>query len=289
MFTSVASFFSVTTQQGLYARIIDFSKQYVKPATIDLVEIFLISALTQGLISAGLNRFPFYTQNANILSSICLGFFGLIGPPSLYHKYIKNPFITQKLQDIIQNSQGNSQSMLVFRTTNDWNKSLENHQTLDNYQKLGKKYSIEILKVNSEAQLKSALELNNRKYDRIEFQAHASQTGIELAPQTNLTKSSKWILTWLDNHIKDNGIIGLDCCSTGKGHKNIALAISRACSGSTVYAATGSINGGWGTEYGEDTIPSFNDGLFWKGKDITRMYRNGAIVEESNEKNKKNA
>ncbi len=70
----------------------------------------------------------------------------------------------------------------------------------------------------------------------------------------------------------------LECCSAGKGEENIAREISRACPKATIYAAIDSIHVIVGADYEEDAIPAFNDGRCRKGKDITRIYRNGVSI-----------
>lgn len=271
---------SNSSMNGFYAKTINFVKQFAKPLSIDIFEMMLIpatctvAALAFDFLSKDLSCLKNKKfKNANLIKSFLITGFTIFGS-ILYHKSIKYPFIDQTRQEIVKNSKNKNKSALILFTKNDWNRGFSNHKQLEDYDKLAKNFAIDHLEISSEKELTSL----NKKYDAIYFYAHGNEESIHLASDVILTKKSNRVLKHLKRIIKDNGTIGLISCETAKGNTNIAKDISIACPNAFVYAPTDSIHALMGSEYDDNGTPCFNDGTYWKGKNITRVYKNGSDV-----------
>lgn len=287
--TSITDHITAPRTHGVYGRTINFTRQYLKPSKIDRIEILAI-LITVQFTTAILGKYTTsllldhsdisnsQISNKGFLIHATLAIILSIGYLKRHVERIKHPFIKKEIQYIIESSKKNKQSMLIFHTTCDPDGAFMNHHKLALYEKLAEKYSLEILEGFSKSEIQAAMEVNHKKYDRIDFHAHAGPQSIELAADAYLVKNSKRTLNWLNSHIQDGGIICLDGCSAGKGEENIARDISRACPKATIYAAKDTISGIVGVEYEDDAIPVFNNGMSCKGKDITRIYQNGISI-----------
>lgn len=263
--------------QNWYAKATHLAKQYIKPGTLDWTEVMVFPAILAAgqVFSTSLTRLPTFKE--------LIGAGVLLGAMFSYIKYLKFPFIKKEMQAVIESSKENDRTMLIFRSSlNDRYGVFTNHSSLDEYQKLGRNYSIDILETPSrEARHKAqeSLTAQNKKYDRIEFRVHGSQNCLELGPGDVVDRGAMSFFDWLNNRIKPGGLIVSQGCESAKGEGNIAERISYWCPKATIIASSATIHGIFGSKYDSNGIPSFNDGIFL-GKDTTRTYREGNLVQD---------
>ena len=277
---SLSSFFPALPQaQDLYAKAMHLAKQYIQPGTLDWIEL-----LGPGFVGAGyqvfLEGFSSLIRLPNLKE--CIMTVGALGTIALYQKYLKIPFIKREIQAVIESSKKNDQTVLIFRSFSaDWI-AFKTHSNLDKYQKLGKNFSIEVFESSSKQDRhysQDQLASQKKKYNRIDFHNHGSPDCLQLGPGDIISTGSIGFFEWLNDRIKPGGTIVLDVCQAGKGLENIARCISKFCPEATVLASSDDIHGYLGSEYDRHGTPSFNNGTFFKGKDITRIYRDGNLVK----------
>lgn len=268
--------------QGYYAKAVNFAKMYVKPRTLDAIEylfalnIPIASTLMAATQATGYS-FNFTSPKDLILGTALAASSMAVGIKSLitFQTQIKSPLIKHNMRDIIESSKPRLKSALIFRTTEDPYDMAMNHVAVSHFQKLAKKHSIEILDGSSKTEIQKRMLSNEKKYDKILIEAHATSESIVLAPDTLLTNNSHKTIKWLNDHIEYGGLIAIKGCSAGQGENNIAREISAGCPNATVYASSADIYALQGFDLDEEGIPAFNDGIILKGKDTTRIYRNG--------------
>lgn len=265
----------------------NLTKQHVSAKTLTTLEVLSslvatvasIASLSYLVIDSVITSIPL--SNTKILGGLAM--FGVTLLSLRRLKNIKPKLEQQALRTLTEASKTNHQSMLIFQSSSDHNGAFQVGipKKFNLFQRLAERYSIKILEITSKAQLQSEMGKNSTQYDRILFRAHGGPEGMRLAASTFLTQNSQRAFAWLNDHIKDNGIIELVSCSTGKGTENIARTISRACPKATVYAPGDQLHI-MGINYDESLMPSFNDySPFGKGKDITRVYKNGDLIAPS--------
>lgn len=267
-------------QQGFYARAVHLAKQYVNPGTLDWIEWLAAPAIPAvcQIFSEGFSCFTrLPTFKEWIVFGVSLGF-------SLLHmKCVKFPFIKQEIRSIIESSKENDRTMLIFSSSStDWNGAFKTHSQLDGYQKLGRNYSIEILESSSKRDRHEKLDSladQKKKYNRIDFKLHGNKECLRLGPEDEIYLNALGFFEWLRDSIKPGGTIVLEVCEAGKGLENIARRISQYCPEAIILASSADIHIFTGCEYDPQGIPSFNDSRYCKGKDTTRIYRNGSLVE----------
>lgn len=168
--------------------------------------------------------------------------------------------------------------MLMLRAREGWGNEFINYVELDYFQKVSKKYSIDVIEIGSEAEWQAFMQSNQKKYDRIDIVSHGNQEEIELSSEIDLSADSKVTLQWLSDRIKEGGIMALNCCNSAEGEENIARTISRACPHALVRGSPEKIDSVHGIHYNQDGIPSYTNGVLCKAKNITRIYRNGVLL-----------
>lgn len=274
-------------------------KRCIKPATLDRLEknlgaICALGAL--GLLCGTTSVISNMVQSkttlwaatkAVVLSTASMMSFTFSFRAKNFLDSIKKEAIKAKIISIAEHSKKNGRSMLALRASFDTSGALTKHAVLAQYEYFAKTHSIDLIEGTSKQAIKNAMNANHKQYDLLLVDGHANSQRIRLAENYILTKNSTNTLAWIRNHVKPGGSIILDACSTGKGSNNIARAISLACPGVRVYAATDTVSSLDGVEYNEFYDPTFvktgsfrvpTDALNFDALDkvnITKIYMNG--------------
>jgi len=277
-----------TSSPGCYARAVDFAQRYISPNVLEKVESSLVHATTcvpfiMGALSQVSNDTDSNEFSAPSLSQMCTGTAIVVGGMAVgmmaimqFNKRIKTPFVKHEIKKAIESSKDSPKTMLVFHTSLDPFGAFSTHVEVSRYRQLAKTHSIDVISSASGSIVDKRMDLNKEKYDIIIIKCHADSEVIALTKDAYLTAKSPR-MKWFKDHLKEGGIITLECCKAGKGEENIARKLSRACPQALVYASSDDIDVIDGIQYDKDGNPSFNNGICCKGKDTTRIYHKGNL------------
>lgn len=270
----MSSDFKINSCVSLYRRGVDFAKKHVKAQTLDAIEIaasIAIPAALGAILSSGL------LTNEFLLGAWILG----CGISSKYtfERYLKIPQIEREIEEIVVRSQNKTKSALFVHSKQDHNGALSaTHAITQVYQDCARHYSIDRIRgMDYEERLK----VRDRKYDVVILIAHGQPNAVDMDGDFfSLNAGSSKKLGFLSCRIKNGGKIILSACRTGRGDENFAKAFSSYAPHATVYASSENIYVGVGQEFDPEMTPTFNDGIWCRGKNSTRVYQKGELVSK---------
>lgn len=283
---------SINTDHGYYARLIHFAKQHASLKTIEGIESSLVHASTcipftfaaLAAMKATSDR-KMYDYSppswgelaslaATVIGGIAIGMMGVIQ----FNKRVKSPFIKHQIENAVNSSKKCSKTMLVFKTSVDPFGAFSTHLEVSRYERFAKTHSIKILSAETEIPLQVKMNTIKDEFDLIVIKGFANANSICLAPGILLTEESKHMHRWFKKHLKENGIIAIEGSNTGEGKENIAQALSKVCKGASVYASSSNVDVIDGIEYDEEGVPSYSNGCWSKGENMTRLYQDGRLT-----------
>lgn len=272
-----------------YERAVHFAQKYISPSTLEKVESSLIHGtacvpFVMGALSQVSNNNDSNEFGAPSLSQMCAGtaiIFGGMAAGMLaimeFNKRVKTPYVKHEIKRAIENSKDSPKTKLIFQTAIDPLGSFSTHVEVSRYQQLAKTHKINVLSSEKDSILTIRMKQNKEKYDMIVIKGHSDSENIALTRNFYLKSHSSKNMKWFNDHIKDGGIIALECCSAGNGMENVARELSKACPNAYLYASSEDIDVVDGIQYDKDGNPTFNNGICCKGKDKTRLYRSGRL------------
>jgi len=270
----VSSDFKINSSISLYRRGVQFAKTHVKAKTLDAIEIaatLVIPVALGTVLSSGVLTNEFF-----------LGAWGLgwgLGCKYAFERYLKIPEIEREIEEIVKRSQNKAKSALFIHSKQDHNGALSaSHAVTQVYQDCARNYSIDRIRgMNYEERSK----VRDRKYDVVILIAHGQPNAVDMDGDFfRLNAGSSKKLGFLSCRVKNGGKIILSACRTGRGEENLAKSLSWNAPHATVYASSENIYVGVGDEFDSEMTPTFNDGIFCKGKNSTRVYQKGELVSK---------
>ncbi len=195
----------------------------------------------------------------------------------LFKRFIKPAVIEREVESAIANSKTNPKSALMIHTTQDHNGAFSStHAVSRVFRDCAKRHSIDRIRGMT---YQERLKVQGKKYDVIAIMAHGQSKVINMDGEFfGFTGSSLKKIGFLSCRLKEGGKIILCSCSTGQGDDNVAKAISEGIPHATVYAPSKDVYAAVGEEFDEDMTPTFNDGILFKGNDMTRVYKSGRLI-----------
>lgn len=190
--------------------------------------------------------------------------------------------IGNQIERIVRSSYGKPKSMLLMKTTLDQGSVYSMHSINKRLKQFAKTHEISLLPITTRDRFLSSLSEDPNRYDRIVIQAHALDEFIAMNRGFYLADDSVEEIEAINAHIKDRGVIVLECCFTGRPN-GVAEVISRGCPKATVYASQGIFRPVDGIEYNGDLIPTFYEtsdmGYSARtGRDDTVILQNGSRI-----------